>query len=527
MDTDLVFDTTSGISEEEQREILARIDTIAGKNRIAPTPEFVKTAAKKRGFLFPLLVNLGALMVLAGGFLLLFNGHGKDEADIREEAAILGITERKLIQEIRKETTLQISEQERQIADILAKLAGVDAELRNLQVSMDKRLAEKEAELRHDMDRELREEQTRLNMENLSEAVIAERMRTFDEERIVRLNAELATFRQQLDAEKRISEAQLQKLHDEYQNQLALVHRERAQILETSRIREANLYAQFQEKNNELTSLYEQSRNDLTATQEELQQLTDEGERSALIEGQLGGYYTMVNDYIRQDRLPEATETLAAMREFLDTPSFQNIRAIQSRKELYLATINALSGMIEDRLQAASPGVSPIEVPQIEASSGIAPSGDEAASLMASASYEATIAELQKQTEALTAALTERDKTIAAIQTQGSSQGRAAANYENTISSLRKENTTLEKTVASRDSTISELRTQTTSLQQTVATRESTIGELRTQNTSLQQTVSARESTISELQTQNTTLQQTTEQLRQTNDAVRQLLGNQ
>ncbi|MDR3166788.1 MAG: hypothetical protein LBT93_02500 [Treponema sp.] len=68
-ETGIVFDTTSGISEEEQREILAGIEGIAGENRIVSPSRPLKEEAKKRGFLFPLLVNIFALLLLGGGFL--------------------------------------------------------------------------------------------------------------------------------------------------------------------------------------------------------------------------------------------------------------------------------------------------------------------------------------------------------------------------------------------------------------------------------------------------------------------------
>jgi hypothetical protein len=68
----IVFDTSSGISEEEQREILAGLDTLAGRPGIENPSLSVNREAKKRGVLFPLLVNIGALLLLAAGVLGLY-----------------------------------------------------------------------------------------------------------------------------------------------------------------------------------------------------------------------------------------------------------------------------------------------------------------------------------------------------------------------------------------------------------------------------------------------------------------------
>jgi chromosome segregation ATPase len=131
----VVFDTTSGISLEEQKEILAGINAMSGGSRLIP--EAAVTETKKKGFLFPLFVNIGAFAFLALGFVLLSRLHVNDEQQIRDSSAVLGLIERKLIQEIRQETDRLIREKESQINDVLAKLNAVDSEFRDLQFSVE------------------------------------------------------------------------------------------------------------------------------------------------------------------------------------------------------------------------------------------------------------------------------------------------------------------------------------------------------------------------------------------------------
>jgi chromosome segregation ATPase len=494
----LMFDTSSGISEEEQREILAGIDAITAQNRISASPTDLNVKANKKGNRFPVLVNLSALLVLGGGLFLIFFLHQQSESQFRQGTPYLGLTERRLIQEIRQESAGKINAKDQEIAGIMAKLAELDRELQNLQQSIDKRIQEKEAELRQQMEREIEEERKRLMGENVSETALAERMRIFEEQKNNWLNTELAAFQEQLNAERLAAEVELQKLRQEYQRSLAQLQAERVQILEAARIQEENLHAQLQEKTNELNALSQQSRDELEATRDELYHLNDEWERSALIERELSGFYTTVNNQIQEGRLSEAANTLNAMREFITTPSFQNLRPIQSRKEFYMSSINVLSEIIEGTLFREPP------IPVVLA---------ETENLGNNTDYDRIIAELRTQNDVLEQTIAAQDQTIADFNRQTTNQnstgGQASGDSENTINTLRRQNASLQQTVNARDSTINTLRSQNTSLQQTVTSRDTTINALRSQNTGLQQIVTAHEITIKEFRTQNTTLQQT------------------
>jgi len=107
--SEIVFDAKSGISEEEQREILAKINNIAEKNRlsISEGPEGksknLSFKAKKSGGVFPIAVNIAAVMALAGGLVLLSSMQGKTDAQARTGSKVYNSVERALIEEIRKE----------------------------------------------------------------------------------------------------------------------------------------------------------------------------------------------------------------------------------------------------------------------------------------------------------------------------------------------------------------------------------------------------------------------------------------
>jgi predicted nucleic acid-binding Zn-ribbon protein len=98
---DIVIDASAGIAAEEQEEIIANIDAIAGKNRITSAP--VKVTAKKRGILLPVLINISALVVLAGGLFFLWTFFKQTDTVIRTDSGTLNSAEGKLLEEIQNE----------------------------------------------------------------------------------------------------------------------------------------------------------------------------------------------------------------------------------------------------------------------------------------------------------------------------------------------------------------------------------------------------------------------------------------
>ena len=61
---EFAFDPDSGITREEQKEIRAEIEKVASGSRIAVKPEMFAVKAAKRGVLFPVMVIVGAVVVL-------------------------------------------------------------------------------------------------------------------------------------------------------------------------------------------------------------------------------------------------------------------------------------------------------------------------------------------------------------------------------------------------------------------------------------------------------------------------------
>ena len=441
----IVFDASSGFSIEEQQEILDKINSLSVEKGIVAQEGLFQSEAKKKGFLFPLLVNFAALLLVAGGFVLLWSFHSQEDQGIREGASTLDVAERMLIQEIRQETSRQLNEKETEINDVHSQLAAIGLEYRALQLSLE----------------------------------------TLSDEQMARAEY-------------------LRMLQEDYQNMLAQLQNERAKILEDSRLQEAVLRAQAEERAREFSSFRSSS---LDASMEELAMLTGEQERIAAAEAQLRGYYAVVNERILAGEFTEAADALKGMKDFLHSPLFQTSRSMEARKQLQLAAVASLEDAIALYLRDAM-GIDwgfPVE------------SGPENDALT---QFQARIEELEQANR-------DQERIIGVLNSQDSSRAQIIAEYDNRVSNLQSQNTMLQARNSTLDNQnyaqqvqIAGLQTQNSNLQGQISSqliglsqRDNTIQDLRGQNAVQEQRLSQSNARADELQRRASDLSQTNEEL--------------
>ena len=388
----IVFDAASGISLEEQQEILDGINAMAGERRLSgggPESEAI-AGARKKGFLFPLLVNACALALLGAGFFLLFFIQRQDDGDIRRVSAGLGYTERTLIQEIRRETSRRISEKETEIDGIRSMLSSADAEYRILLGSV----------------------------ETLTE-------------------------------EQKERAAYLLAMQEEYQDTLLVLQNEQARIIEDSRMQEAALRAQAEELVHDLSGQIAQSQAMLGSAMDELKRLGSERERAAMAESQMSGFYKVLGRQIDSGSLDEAAKNLDAMKLFLDT-AFRGSRSMEEQKRNHLAAIAALEAAVSEAVSARAKATSAGTAPPAQGA------GDEAAFKELAARYEAleaaasvleqraadqdkALAVLGSQGSDQSKAIAEYVTEIATLRTANSNQQQTLNRRDGEIADLRAE----------------------------------------------------------------------------------------
>ncbi|MCL1812680.1 MAG: hypothetical protein FWG29_04070 [Treponema sp.] len=377
-------------SAEERNEINERIEAASVRDAVTAPGLPSKDQALKRGF-FPLLVNAGAVVLLTVGVLLLFTFQQTDAAEIRKSGVVLGITERALIQEIRKEINTQLNEKDQAIEAMIKRITEIDRELELL---------------------------------NSLEVLSGEQQKTM-EELLVR--------------------------QEEYRENLTVLQHERSQILTQARIRETEI-RQREEKLLEqqliLENISAQSKAEIENAREELLKLSNEAEKASLIERQLAAFYTTILRQIEERQFKAAENSIAALNEYLATPAFSSIKAIQARQASDAAVVHALSLLLSEAQK--SPGSSAAVV-QVEALPPVPPGADAEAALrqqvalqsVSIAEQNAVLAELQKtmdglqqQNEVTSQTIAERDRQLESLRAQNVSQAQQIESLQKTISSI-------------------------------------------------------------------------------------------
>jgi chromosome segregation ATPase len=283
---EIKLDEKSGISIEEQKEILTRINKIAEKNRMSLSQKDSGQAkgrsvlnAKKKDSVFPLAVNIIAVVILIVGIFLLVTFNVRVDLQNRTGGAVYNLTEQALIEEIRRETAEELAAKDMEIDSIFSRLREVDAQLLLLQSS------------------------------NLD-----------------------------LTYEQLVIQDNLLVMQKSYRDELEVLQDERVQILETSRSRETRLRAQFDERTREFAATQQRTSEELTAAMNELERITIERDRLATMESFFSG---MLDVYLGQIQSSQTGHSVSGSQDNSDLIA-ENIRLENTIAEMQ-QTIDAFS----------------------------------------------------------------------------------------------------------------------------------------------------------------------------------------
>ena len=410
---EIVFDEKSGISVEEQKEILTKINGIAEKNRkqlsqtgsqIVESKGKIIINAQKKDAVFPLAVNIAAVVLLLCGGLLLVFLNGKKDAQVKTGDAVYNLTERALIEEIRKDTAEKIAAKESEIASIISHLNEVDSEL-----------------------------------------------------------LKLSSNNQSLNADQIKAQGRLLTMQKYYRDQLALLQDERSQILEESRLREARLRAQLDERTREFATAQQKVSSELESAVGELEKLKTEQEKIAAIDAQISGGLASAKDNIQKKQYDQATSVVENLRRFCNNSALASSRIFQSRKDFYNQAIDFVEAMINDA--------------QKNSGSSSSSGGDQS--------------ELKTENAQLQEKIKEMQKTIDA-QSSGDSGLKSRIDELNAnISSLQKDFKAKDDEIASLKADKAKSATDITNLQNANAQKEQDIARLKNQVGIAQQALQA------------------------------------
>lgn len=335
------------ISEEDRQEILTQIETVVERNQIPITEELFRIHPKKKGAVFPVLLNLVTLALVAGGVFFMFRFFQARQESLSTETRAYLSTEGRLIEELRKESEEALAEKEAEIGKIQDELAELDRQSRNLQENMEESIREREEELRRELEAELAAERERLQGQGVSQEDIEAQLQALEAERLEEFNSRIEEFRAEVQAELAQKEAELTRAREMAREILEQANEERARLEEETRQREAELREQFEEEREALESRSSEA-------EARLQELSELREREILINDQIIGSYANVIDQIQAGNIEAAGNSLEELKRFLQDPAIQSLPSIAGRKNVELFIIDNIQDNIET--QAADTG---------------------------------------------------------------------------------------------------------------------------------------------------------------------------
>jgi len=344
---EFAFEPDSGISREEQKDILQEIEKVATQNRIAVGPEEFAVQTAKTGVLFPVLVNVVAIIVLAGGLAVLYFFFQRGETQIAQSETGTITAEGKLIETYKKESEAKLLEKDQQIDQIQNRLQEIDKQRQDLQANMDAKVREKENQLKASLAAELEAEKARLQQQGLSEKEIDRRISAIEAQRSSESDRQLAAFRAQAEADRRTADENLKSLQAEFNASLAKANQERQQVLDESKKREAELQAQLEQKTREAASAQASSAQALATLQSQKQQ-------EDLVTGQLVGLYSVVKADISAKDFAKAITGLQAIRDYVNRVDVAALPAMQQRRDVDLFVVDSLSSLVQGQLSPAN-----------------------------------------------------------------------------------------------------------------------------------------------------------------------------
>ena len=321
-----------GMSEEELEVITRKIDEVAYANRIQATPELFKIHAQKRGVFLPAMVNLLAILVLAGGIGFSFFAYQQQETDFVQQVRTLESAEGRLLEVLRQEAEENLAAKEEEIRNIQEQMSQVRMERDEFEESMEDRIARREAALRSELEQELEAERERLRRQGLSEADIEARIREIERQKNEEMNQALNEFRARAEAEREALNASLTQLESQYSQNLAAADAERAELARQAQQRAAEL---------------EQVSREVQSAQRELADIAARREAEARLMSQLTGFYRQLNNQLESGEFNRARQTIENLRAFLNSPRFNDVESMRQRREVDLFLADALEQLIE------------------------------------------------------------------------------------------------------------------------------------------------------------------------------------
>ena len=209
------FIQTDGIDSKDAQEIQAHIEALSHKNRINLSSKELKITPTKNGLVFPLVVDSLMLGIAVGVLILISQAVTGDRLQSTYEEGFSSV-EGQLIQQMRQDSELRLSEKEQEIEVIRKQLASLKTEELTAANKFEERYKQRERELQTRLEQDLEAERKRLITTGISAENIQALLAAYEQKQFAYYRAELDKYQVQLAAEREAARSNYQQLQDKY-----------------------------------------------------------------------------------------------------------------------------------------------------------------------------------------------------------------------------------------------------------------------------------------------------------------------
>ncbi len=331
-------DFVQEIPDEERITVLSDIDTMLKDGREGLALEVQTFTPKRRAYVFPLLLNIGALLILGIGALVMFRLFDQGESEILISNGAVSSAEGRILDRLRRESEAQLGAKDSELAGIRTLLSDLESEKALLEVETESRIFETEEALRLEFEASLASERARLADDGVSGNELSVALVAFESEMRNQFDADLLSARNEAEAEQARRIAELNEQRVEYESQIVASDAERSLIENELESRNAEL--------EELEAQRIAEVGQVGAATRQLEQFQATRDQAKLITDQILAFYGRVGTARSADDPDTTLRLLDSLENYLTEDGIRNSAVVVERREADAFLIDALRRLV-------------------------------------------------------------------------------------------------------------------------------------------------------------------------------------
>ena len=311
------------IPEDEKQSVLSGIDSMLKDDRVRLDEGVMRFTPKKKSFVLPLLLNVGAVVILAVGALYMWRFFDRSETALVTPDVGLESAEGRILNRLRQDAEAELGAKDREIADIKLLMEDLESQKSLLAVETESKLAEREDELRKEFDIVLSAEQARLSESGISGNDLTRALAAYEAEVRSVFESDLTDARAAAAAEQERRVTEMDAQRSQYENQILAADAERN-----------NLQRELDSRKAELAELARVQAAEADEATRQLDELRALQEREKNITAQILAFYERVGLARSADDPETAMATLDSLDSYLDEDGIRGTGVVESRREI-------------------------------------------------------------------------------------------------------------------------------------------------------------------------------------------------